>query len=87
VKVYNLTDRTIDYRGRLIPANGGWVEMPELTYIPDRDLRLAEARYLAFGSLPDWWHPPNLIPVERITLKVSDDVKVEDAVEVKSKKR
>ena len=84
MKVYNLTEMTLDYRGYKIPPNGGWVEIPDLTFIPDRDKRLEKEKYLSFGSLPSWWHPPNLIPVEKKSSKeLTETPKVEDSIEIK----
>jgi hypothetical protein len=89
VKIYNLTDGIIDYKGRLIPPNGGWVEISDLVFIPDRDKKL-DGKYLAFGELPSWWHPPNLIPInkdeEKLELKVEDNVTTDDGVKIDSKK-
>ena len=53
--VYNLTGGVITYKGRKIPANGGFVNIPTLSFIPTRDLELETARVLSFGKLPKWW--------------------------------
>lgn len=86
MKVYNLTDGIVDYRGRHIPPHGGWVDISDLTFIPDRDKKL-EGKYLSFGSLPSWWHPPNLIPVEPkkeiVTLNLKDKIEVKDKIDGK----
>lgn len=55
MKVFNLTDKPIEYRGRSIPANGGSIEYADLSFIPNRDMRLVEKRVLSFGDLPNWW--------------------------------
>lgn len=56
MKVFNLTDKTVVFRGRPIPPNGGFVEIPGAdSFVPDRDLRLSMAKVLSFGSLPKWW--------------------------------
>lgn len=55
MRIYNLRTEIIVYRRRSIPANGGYVDFPELTFIPDRDLQLATDKVLSFGSLPQWW--------------------------------
>jgi hypothetical protein len=53
--VYNLSDRAIEYKGKLIPANGGSRDYPSLTFVPDRD---RSNKFLSFGSLPKGWKPP-----------------------------
>lgn len=55
MRVYNLTDRPIEYRGRTIQPSGGFVEFHDLTFIPDRDLKLQTDKVLAFGVLPTWF--------------------------------
>jgi hypothetical protein len=57
VRVYNLTKGHINYKGREIPPNGGFLDYPTLTFVPDRDRNLEVMRILAFGSLPAWWAP------------------------------
>jgi hypothetical protein len=78
--IYNLTEQVLEYRGRLIPPHGGFIDLP-LTFIPDRDRKLEEAKKMAFGRLPKWWHleqelktvlPP--APPPRKSLPVSDEV-------------
>lgn len=53
--VYNLTEAELNYKGKKIPPNGGSVNMPDLTFIPDRDRALESSKVLAFGKLPKWW--------------------------------
>jgi hypothetical protein len=55
MRVFNLSPQEVTYKGRRIPPNGGSAEFPTLSFIPDRDLALQEARILSFGSLPKWW--------------------------------
>jgi hypothetical protein len=55
MKVFNLTDKPIEYRGRSIPSSGGSLEYADLSFIPNRDMRLVEKRVLSFGDLPSWW--------------------------------
>jgi hypothetical protein len=55
MRVYNLSDKEVTYRGRPIPANGGHLDYPGLSFIPDRDRKLETKRVLAFGSLPAWF--------------------------------
>ena len=55
MRVYNVTQGEITYRGKKIPPNGGSVEFQDITFIPNRDLALQDAKMLAFGSLPKWW--------------------------------
>lgn len=53
--VFNLTDKGVVYKGKHIPPNGGSVEISNLSFIPNRDLALQDAKVLAFGQLPKWW--------------------------------
>jgi hypothetical protein len=55
MRVYNLTDKPLDYRGRTIPPSGGFVDFLDLAFIPDRDLKLQSDRVLSFGRLPTWF--------------------------------
>lgn len=58
MRVYNLTpDTEIDYRGHRIPPNGGFADLRDLTFLPDRDKQLEKDRVLAFGALPPWFQP------------------------------
>lgn len=99
MKVFNLTDKPIEYRGRSIPANGGSLEYADLSFIPNRDMRLVEKRVLSFGDLPNWWlslraemarkpapkpAPTKAKPAEKAYVSVADKVAVQD--EVKTEK-
>jgi hypothetical protein len=55
VRVFNLGQSELIYKGRPIPPNGGSVDIPDLTFVPDRD---RANKHLAFGSLPRGWKPP-----------------------------
>lgn len=95
MRVFNLTDKPIEYRGRAIPANGGSLEYADLSFIPNRDMRLVEKRVLSFGDLPNWWvsqraekqrvaaPPPK--PVQKVSVSMSDKVTVRDEVKVEPK--
>lgn len=56
MRVYNLTDQRVDYRGKLIPPYGS--EEFDIDFIPNRDLALAKNKMLAFGALPKGWVKP-----------------------------
>jgi hypothetical protein len=56
MKVFNLTDQRVDYRGKLIQPYGS--EEYDLTFIPDRDRALEKNGILSFGALPKWWRKP-----------------------------
>jgi hypothetical protein len=60
MRVFNLTDQRVDYRGKLIPPYGS--EEYDLDFIPDRDRQLEKAKMLAFGALPKWWRKPEPKP-------------------------
>jgi hypothetical protein len=88
MKVFNLTDSVLDFHKKLIPSNGGVIEVPELDkFIPKADQRLADKKVLAFGRLPDWWNlehrvlaPPRTYqaqPVDFVTFSTSDEGPVE----------
>ena len=95
MKVFNLTDKPIEYRGRSIPANGGSLEYADLSFIPNRDMRLVEKRVLSFGDLPNWWlsmraekqkisaPPPK--PVQKASVSVVEKVTVRDEVKFEPK--
>lgn len=55
MRVFNLTEKPLDYRGRTIPPDGGYLDFPDMDFIPDRDLRLQQERILSFGRLPHWF--------------------------------
>lgn len=56
MRVYNLSNKEVTYKGKRVPPNGGSVEITGLSFIPDRDRALETAKILAFGKLPNWWH-------------------------------
>lgn len=67
MKVFNLLDKPLDYRGRIL-APGKSQDFPELDkYVPDRDRRLEKAGVIAFRSLPKWWGRKALEPVPTTT--------------------
>lgn len=56
MRVYNLTDSVLDYRGKQLAPNGGSDNFPELdSFIPDRDRLLSSRKKISFGSLPSWF--------------------------------
>jgi hypothetical protein len=61
VKVFNLTNKHIDYRGKTMGPYG-MSDHPDLKHVPTRDLAMAEAGTLAFGSLPKGWKKPEPTP-------------------------
>jgi len=89
MKVFNLTNHPLDFHGRVIAPNGGSLDYPELdAFLPSRDKKLEELRYIAFGFLPTWWKKQQekkpQVPHKRVTLKLSDDVKVFDSVSTRT---
>lgn len=90
MKVFNLTDKHIDYRGKTMRAYGS-EEYPDLVHVPNRDLLLQEEGLLAFGKLPKGWEKPQpkavvevapaapvvAAPVDAAPAKVMDVPKVE----------
>ena len=60
MRVFNLTDQRVDYRGKVIPPYGS--EEYDLGFIPDRDKTLEKKGMLAFGALPKWWRKPEPKP-------------------------
>lgn len=82
MRVYNLTDQRIDYKGRLIAPYGS--EEYDITFIPDRDRNLEKAKILAFGFLPKGWKKPQPPPepVAKVPVAVQQVAKpVEKVVE------
>lgn len=72
MRVYNLTDKPLDFRGRVLPANGGSTTFPELDgFVPDRERQLEKAGVIAIGSLPVMWRPRSAPPVTKATLITS----------------
>lgn len=80
MRVYNLTKKPLDYRGKMLPPEGGSLEYPELdVFVPNRDRELETKRMISFGSLPLWWvreHEPAPAPQIPVALKVltTDDL-------------
>ena len=66
--VFNLTEKALDYRGIVLKANGGSHNFRDMTFVPDRDLELANKKVLAFGAIPQWW-------TEEYTRKRQESVK------------
>ena len=93
MRVFNLMTSPLNYRGREIPGNGGFLEYPDITFIPTRDKRLAALKVLAFGALPAWWvankaartkkveAPPVVVP-RAIKFVAKEEPKVEIKPEV-----
>lgn len=88
MKVFNLTDKDIDYRGHLLKAYGSR-EYPDLSFIPNRDMTLQDAKVLSFGSLPVGWAPPAPKPEPEtprvIAVKEADLVPQKEDVKVEVK--
>ena len=73
MRIFNLTDGTVDYKGKSIRAYGS-VDI-DVQMIPDRDAALEKAGILAFGTLPVGWRRPEPELVEK---KATTDVVVEE---------
>lgn len=92
MKVFNLTERHIDYRGKTMGPYGS-SDHPDLKHVPARDLAMAESGMLAFGSLPKGWKKPEPVVapapvVEKKVLeakKPADVVKLEETTKVEVK--
>jgi hypothetical protein len=95
MKVFNLTDKELDYRGKHLGPYKS-MEFPEITFIPDRDKALAQGGVLAFGQLPKGWakpEPVKEVPAPKPAPKAPPlvvkpavvEVKVADAVVVEPK--
>lgn len=77
MRVFNLTDQRVDYRGKLIPPYGS--EEYDLSFIPDRDKMLEKRGMLAFGALPKFWkkpEPPKPAPAKPVKVEVKAQVEV-----------
>lgn len=61
MRVFNLTERYIDYRGKVLKPFGS-DNYPDMDYVPTRDLALQKSKVLAFGSLPKGWVKPPHVP-------------------------
>jgi hypothetical protein len=56
MRVFNVTPSTeVEYRGRMISPNGGFVDLPDVPFLPDRDLQLERDKIIAFRRLPEWF--------------------------------
>lgn len=70
MRVYNLTERDVDFHGLLIPMHGGYKDFPSLSYgdLPNRDRDLAKVGMLAFDALPAGWKPAHVIASDKEAL-------------------
>lgn len=91
MRVYNLTDKHIDYRGKTMTPYGS-SDHPDLKHVPGRDLAMAEAGMLAFGSLPKGWSKPEPVVIPEPVVekkeevkKAADVVKLDETVKVEMK--
>lgn len=86
MRVYNLTDQVLSYRGKDLPPNGGSKDFQELdVFIPDRDRELEERKVIAFGALPSWWHDQvreKTAQPKTAAIEVHDKAVAIDSVEV-----
>jgi len=88
MRVYNLTTDVVVYKGRQIPPNGESLEFGDLSFVPNRDLALENARVISFGRLPDWWSatkvklPPTL-PQVAVVIPPGGNNKNPDTLEKK----
>ena len=56
MRVFNLTRAPLQFRKKVLAADGGSEEFPELDkFIPNHDRALATKNIVALGSLPNWW--------------------------------
>lgn len=63
MRVHNLTKKDLEYRGKVIKANGGFIEINIPMPLPARDKKLEDNKVLAFGLLPSWWIRANKVSV------------------------
>lgn len=82
MRVFNLTDSPITYKGRPIPEFGS-LEYPELTFVPDRD---KANKSMSFGTLPKGWVRPLPAAEPVVEVKVSQPEPSKMIVEVEVKK-
>jgi len=86
--VFNLTKSVLVYRGKQL-APGSGAEFPELnSHIPDRDRKMADARVIAFKSLPRWYvnqkatpapaAVPPPVPVRKVVVEDVQPMPVEE---------
>jgi hypothetical protein len=86
VRVYNLTDQPLEYRGRTLPPLGGSFDFQELdSFVPDRDKELAKNKVVSFDTLPQWWKDQRrqATNAPRASVRLIDKVAVEDVAETK----
>jgi hypothetical protein len=82
MRVYNLTDKVLDFRGKKISPKGGSMEYGDLTYIPTRDRALEVAGIISIGSLPEGWKKePEVLPEESQKVEAREEVKVESKLQ------
>lgn len=74
MKVFNLTERYIDYRRKVLPPYGS--QDYDMDFIPDRDLGLQKAGVLAFGSLPPGWSRPVVVQAPEAVVNTAPPVPV-----------
>lgn len=99
MRVFNLTTEPHFFKGKVIPANGGYLDI-QMSFIPDRDRELETAKILAFGSLPAWWiakhaepapAPKNALvelPAQAVTFaEAPSEPKIEVKGELKTEKK
>lgn len=94
MRVFNLTDGNIDFRGKTIPAYGSQ-EYRDLKFVLPREMDLQRSGMLSFGKLPkDWKRPqpkqaPSPIveavkaavePPKPVLVTFTDTVKVEEVL-------
>lgn len=89
MRVFNLTKQQVEYRGKIIPAEGS-LDLG-ITFIPDRDRMLEKMRVLAFGELPSWYVLQRQVDESRqvmpVKLTVVEDVQAPVEALAVSKKR
>lgn len=87
MRVFNLTDKSIDYRGKTMGPYGhsDHPDLVDLSMVPTRDLAMQKAGMLAFGVLPTSWKKPEPVappappapPAKKVEVKLTEAVKVE----------
>jgi hypothetical protein len=93
MKVYNVTDAALSFRGKEIPPGQG-LDFPELDrFLPDRERAMVAKRVIAIGQLPAWYTVKRAVPTSspkpvqlpaRAVVKAVSHVKLEGGVEVKT---
>jgi hypothetical protein len=64
VKVYNLTQKQLEFHGFSIPPNGGWREVPAMdVFVSDRDLEMCKRGVISFTNTPPGWRPSGEVKV------------------------